>query len=225
MIRTSTLTLLTLSLVACGTPAVPPAEEAQPAGAATAAAGPRIYRPASVDVLVRTQDPNLARSLDAKLRAQMQARLDAHRAAFAYQPSTAPKPDPGAPRTGSFIEDSWTLHQRLSGALRTSYAPACTFDPCVLTLDLDGQGGRDSVVSAWERSSKAFTFAVETNRATLIGHQQKIDLRGTRQWSVIAAGEIRAPGFTRDGVLITSGTPQVRHLLYHDSAALRLIKL
>ncbi len=222
MRRTLPLTLLAALAACTPTPPAPP-EEIAVAPATSVSA--RMRKHDTLRALVRAGDPALAASLTPALEESMQRALTAHTRSFQYQPDTRRKIDPGQPRTRSFIEDDWTVHQSLETTFgATAYQPACALEPCTLRLDLDGVGPPDTVVSAWDVRAKKLTFAVASSRPAMIGAQVgSLDLTQDARWRVVAAGELAAPGFTRRGVLIEAGT--VRHLLYQDATAVRLIRL
>lgn len=228
MKRTLSLVVV-VSLAACSAESSPAPTEVvtQRADSPAAAGPPRVRAPDTVRALVQAGDRALALKLDARTAEAMQARLDAHRATFRYVPDLRPKADPGAPVRGSFIEDDWVLHLELERTLGAQlYAPACVASPCVIRLDLDGTGTTDAVVSAWDKRSAALTFAVSSSRPALIGARVAgLDLSKLQRWSVVSAAEVTTPGFTRQGVLIETGTPTVRHLLFQDASGVRVVRL
>lgn len=210
---------LVAALVGCGAP--PPAE------VSSAAATAPLRAPPSLRAMIQAGDPLLAPRLPPATAASMESALGAHRAGFRFTPDASPKPAAGAPLTRSFIEDSWSLHEKIKKA-SSAYSPACAASPCILRLDLDGVGAKDAVVSAFDQRLKAQTFAVSSNAVVLIGAGiAGLDLETLKSWRVVDAREVRTTGFTRQGVLIETGTkaPFTRHLLFQDSTGVRIARL
>lgn len=208
-----------LALIGCGAP--PPAE------VSSAPATAPLRTPPSLRAMIQAGDPLLAPSLPSATAASMESALGAHRAGFRFTPDATPKPATGAPITRSFIEDSWSVHEKIKKA-QAAYVPACAASPCVLRLDLDGVGAKDAVVSAFDQRQKAQTFAVSSNAVVLIGAGiAGLDLETLKSWRVVDAREIRTTGFTRQGVLIETGSkaPFVRHLLFQDATGVRISRL
>lgn len=77
--------------------------------------------------------------------------LDAYR----YVPSSTlrpPEADPGAPITGSFIEDALTARKEVDKRLGGSVSMSCASRPCVLRADFDGDKRLDMAVQVMHKT-------------------------------------------------------------------------
>ncbi|AGC43531.1 hypothetical protein MYSTI_02204 [Myxococcus stipitatus DSM 14675] len=103
-----------------------------------------VYSDAEIAAAVGATPPELSAAQMAAITLAMDAEIAQ---APQYQPSSTLPPDapPGMPVGQSFTADLKSLHQRTLQAFGSSTLLLCTFPPCTLRGDIDGDGLQDLV--------------------------------------------------------------------------------